>query len=551
MATYHPHVTQGLAGRLRRTPDGLVGRVRRALRPSSLVEGAAGLLPRQWAYWHAIQFGVALTLLPTLLIAPIGALAGDEYPYLTYFPAVVIAAGFAGWAAGAASLTAAAILVWRISAGVNVLGPFLISAAVAGAAAAMMNTAVRHLALQKMATEAANRSLRASEEHNRRFLELSPQIPWTAAPSGLLTDIPERLARLTGVERTQLLGDGWAAVVHPDDLPAMRSAWANTVATGDSFDFEYRFRLADGAYHWLRSRAYPYRDPTGEIIAWYGLSEDVQSRKQAEEDRELLTREVDHRARNLLSVVQSIARLMPKDHPEVFVETFLGRLSALAAAHGLLAEGRWTGVPIRDLLEKELLPFAGRSGSGIRLAGERLCLRPNWVQALGMVLHELATNSAKYGALSTAEGRLTVSWRLQHAGSRLRLEWLEENGPPVRAPQRRGFGSTLIERNLRLAKNAEVTFDWRREGLRLVVVMDARDVLQHADEAEPTSDVPVVAAAAARLVRGGAGPGVEAADRDPKFAGRERASRPDPGLSHIAPEAAPPRAPGAGERRPG
>lgn len=493
-----------------------------------------------------------MTLLPTLLIAPVGALAGDEYPFLTYFPAVVIAAGFAGWAAGAASLAAAAILVWRIGGnpgsspwGADILGPFIISAAIAGAAAAMMNTAVRHLALQKLATEAANQSLRASEEHNRRFLELSPQIPWTAAPSGLLTDIPERLARLTGVQRAQLLGRGWAAVVHPDDLAGMRAAWAETLARGDSFDVESRFRFADGGYHWLRSRAYPYRNAAGEIIAWYGLSEDIQSRKQAEEDRELLTREVDHRARNLLSVVQSIARLMPKDRPDVFVETFLGRLSALAAAHGLLAEGRWTGVPIRELLERELLPFAGRSGTGIRLIGERLSLRPNWVQALGMVLHELATNSAKYGALSTPEGRLTVSWRLQDAGARLRLEWIEENGPPVRPPQRRGFGSTLIERNLRLAKNAEVTFDWRREGLRLVVAMDARDVLQQAvEEAEPPSDAQI--AAAARSLRSSAGPGSEAPDPDPRPPTRGPPSRRNAGLSHVAPEAGPPRAPRPG-----
>ncbi|MDB5466095.1 MAG: domain S-box protein, partial [Phenylobacterium sp.] len=287
MSTYHPHFTQGFASRLRRRSDGFAGRLRRALRPSALVEGSTSLLPRQWGYWHAIQFGVAMTLLPTLLIAPAGALAGDEYPFLTYFPAVVIAAGFAGWAAGAASLGAAAILVWRIAGspgsspwGADVLVPFLISAAVAGAAAAMMNTAVRHLALQKMATDAANQSLRASEEHNRRFLELSPQIPWTAAPSGLLTDIPERLARLTGVERAQLLGGGWAAVVHPDDLPGMRAAWEETLERGDSFDVESRFRFADGGYHWLRSRAYPYRNAAGEIIAWYGLSEDIQSRKQ-------------------------------------------------------------------------------------------------------------------------------------------------------------------------------------------------------------------------------------------------------------------------------
>ena len=238
-------------------------------------------------------------------------------------------------------------------------------------------------------------------------------------------------------------------------------------STGEPYIAEFRGMRVDGAYVWMRSQAYPDRDETGRIVRWYGLSENIDARKEAEQDRELLLREVDHRARNLLTVLQGLVTMMPKNDPHSFAANFNARLLAMAGAHDLLAESRWRGVELRALLEEELQAYDLKR---THLEGPPLLVRPDRVQHLSMVMHELSTNSAKYGALSVPQGRLRVEWDPLASGAVL-IEWVETGGPPPQAPTRLGFGSVLIQSLVGRREGESIMYDWRPEGLCCSMVL--------------------------------------------------------------------------------
>jgi two-component sensor histidine kinase len=185
--------------------------------------------------------------------------------------------------------------------------------------------------------------------------------------------------------------------------------------------------------------------------------------RQATEARALLMREVDHRARNALTVVQSIVRLTEAETVAAFKNVVLGRVEALARAQTSLARRKWEGAFLKDVVEAELaaLAFPG----ACQVSGPPTLLPPEKVQSMSMVLHELATNAAKYGALSTPNGAVTIDWR-QEPGDRLVLSWSETGGPPLGTPRRSGFGSRLIRRLARQL-GGEARYDWRAQGLRV------------------------------------------------------------------------------------
>lgn len=187
--------------------------------------------------------------------------------------------------------------------------------------------------------------------------------------------------------------------------------------------------------------------------------------KRAEETERLLIREVDHRAKNVLAVVQSLAQLTPFEDKAQYVQALSGRIGSLARAHSLLSTGRWTGVDLHDLLRLELDPYGGEGGGQVVIDGPPALIDAQAAQSLALVIHELATNASKYGALSRPLGRLNVSWTWD-TGDVLRLVWREDAGAPVAPPARRGFGSTLIESAVKqLGGRVELT--WRPQGLKV------------------------------------------------------------------------------------
>jgi two-component system, chemotaxis family, CheB/CheR fusion protein len=182
---------------------------------------------------------------------------------------------------------------------------------------------------------------------------------------------------------------------------------------------------------------------------------DVTERKQWERRQQLLLGELTHRVKNTLAVVQSIAQQTLRTAPsrEEFVERFSGRLSALASAHGLLVQSDWLGADFRALAEGQLAGHLAENPERVKLQGEPVTLPADLATPFGLVLHELATNAAKYGALSTPQGRVAVSWSLPEGNSPLlRVLWEERDGPPTTAPRHTSFGSTLIERGIAGAK---------------------------------------------------------------------------------------------------
>lgn len=190
---------------------------------------------------------------------------------------------------------------------------------------------------------------------------------------------------------------------------------------------------------------------------------DITDRKQAEERQLMLAREVDHRARNALAVVQAIVRLTHADSPEVYVAAVEGRIHALAQAHTLLSETRWQGADLDRLVSEELAPYRGGENSRVTIAGPPIFLSPEKAQNVALALHELATNSAKYGALSVATGVLNVTWKPEQG--MVTLHWQESGGPPVQAPASQGFGTKIMNASIKHQIGGNVAWEWRSSGL--------------------------------------------------------------------------------------
>lgn len=197
------------------------------------------------------------------------------------------------------------------------------------------------------------------------------------------------------------------------------------------------------------------------------LVEAARLREQAEQQILLLMREVNHRSKNMLAVVQAIARQMPSKDPKQFVRQFSDRIVGLAASQDLLIESNWQGVRVADLVRSQLALFRELIGTRIEISGPPVRLQPPAAQAIGMALHELATNASKYGALSDETGQVTVSWQLEGAGDDqvFVLTWREKDGPPVVPPERRGFGHTIMVAMVEKSLDAEVDVDYTESGL--------------------------------------------------------------------------------------
>ena len=229
-------------------------------------------------------------------------------------------------------------------------------------------------------------------------------------------------------------------------------------------DFLHRGALGD---RWLRVSGIPMRGEDGGVAAALVVIVDVDEEKRAAERQNLLTRELDHRAKNVLAVVQAALRLTRADDTAGFVRAIEGRVAALARAQTLLAKDRWAGADLHALLRGELAAFLDGSGPRAELQGPAVALPPGAAQPLSMAIHELATNAVKYGALSALAGRLSISWRVDgETGDVLRLRWIETGGPPPKGPPaKRGFGSRVLDGTLRKQLGGAVSMAWDEGGL--------------------------------------------------------------------------------------
>ena len=214
----------------------------------------------------------------------------------------------------------------------------------------------------------------------------------------------------------------------------------------------------------------PVQNTEGKIIGASKIARDITDRKNAEAQITVLAREAEHRARNVLASVQAAVHLSHSDTPEGLKHTIEGRIQALANVHRLFVESRWAGAELHSLVKEELAAYC-RDGEGrARIDGPRLLMRPDIAQAVAVALHELATNAAKYGALSVAQGYVRVEWSRGSDG-RLVLRWTETGGPPGKPPTRQGFGTRVMDSIIRGQLKGDMRFDWRAEGLACEIVL--------------------------------------------------------------------------------
>ena len=214
----------------------------------------------------------------------------------------------------------------------------------------------------------------------------------------------------------------------------------------------------------------PVKNAEGRIIGASKIARDITERKRSEAQITVLAREAEHRAKNVLATVQATVNLSDSDTPEGLKDTITGRIQALANVHRLFVESRWTGAELHKLVKEELAAYC-RDGDGrARIDGPDFVLRPDIAQTVAVALHELATNAAKYGALSVADGHVQVEWSCASDG-RLVLRWTEAGGPPVRPPARQGFGTRVMDSIIRGQLKGEMRNDWRTEGLLCEIVI--------------------------------------------------------------------------------
>jgi PAS domain S-box-containing protein len=310
------------------------------------------------------------------------------------------------------------------------------------------------------------------------------EFEWDVARDQIV--VSPRMGKILGVEPGEYPAENGEAVfssVHEDDRDGVRRQLIDELNSGARFSVEFRMvHPDDGRVRWIESSGVAVGMPGGAPWKLIGVVRDITERKAAEDARETLVAELDHRVKNVLASVQSLAAQSARRTASLdsFLKTFNGRLQAMAAAHTLLSRTRWRGAEIGDVVAAELGPLAyGRA----RWTGPALMLTARATHAMALTLHELAANALNYGALSTEAGRVEVRWTITPDGG-FELIWQERRGPPVSPPQRQGFGTMILERVAPREIGGSAVVEFRHEGVRAVLRASLNALAERAPQAD-------------------------------------------------------------------
>ena len=320
----------------------------------------------------------------------------------------------------------------------------------------------------------ARMRLEAAEAHYRAMFDQAAVGVARVAASGHFLEVNDRFCAITQYSRNDLLARGFQDITHPEDLsPDVQQADALLAGKLANYSREKRYVSRLGETIWVNLTVSLVRASDGSPDYFVTVIEDISARKQAEAEQHryqgqlrLMINELNHRVKNTLATVQSMASqaLRGADDPTSAYQRFEARLMGLAEVHDVLTRENWHGADLREVAERAMRPFAGAAAQ-VDISGDTVWLQPRAALTMALILHELATNAVKYGALSCDTGRVTLSWSFYAPDERLHLTWSEAGGPPVSPPSRRGFGSRLIERALRSELQGRADMDYDPAGL--------------------------------------------------------------------------------------
>jgi two-component system CheB/CheR fusion protein len=326
------------------------------------------------------------------------------------------------------------------------------------------------------ARHAADESLRQSEARFRGAVDAVEGIVWTNNAAGEMSGEQPGWAALTGQTPAEYQRFGWTQAVHPEDAQSTIEAWNTAVVAKVLFQFEHRVRRQDGEWRHFSIRAAPIFDRDHRVLEWVGVHTDITAQKDAEAQMALLVHELDHRVKNLFSIVAGIITLSGRyaTTPQELVETVQGRLSALAASHRFIsprqvASGDATqSTTLGELVGTILSPYintpALNKTARVVMEGPDTPIRGEAVTSFAMILHELATNAVKYGAFSVPAGQVLITWTVQKG--QFSLTWEERGGPKLKGPpERQGFGTLLVRQSVNGTFNGQLTYHWHTDGL--------------------------------------------------------------------------------------
>jgi PAS domain S-box-containing protein len=280
---------------------------------------------------------------------------------------------------------------------------------------------------------------------------------------GVITSWNKGAERIFGYSAEEAVGQPITIVIPHDRLDEELTILTR-IRRGERIDhFETIRHRKNGSLIVVSLSVSPVKNAEGKIVGAAKIARDISEQKRSQEMIATLAREAEHRSKNLLATVQATVMLSESDTPEDLKRVIAGRIQALSNVHSLFMQTRWIGADLLTIATQELAPYSENSPTSVRIDGSPTLLEPNVAQTVAVILHELATNAAKYGALSKGNGRVDLKWS-HEAGGELHLLWTETDGPKVQEPTRKGFGSRVIER-LVAQRSGKTRFDWRVAGL--------------------------------------------------------------------------------------
>lgn len=324
-------------------------------------------------------------------------------------------------------------------------------------------------------------ALSRSQAQLQVLTDVMPQMVWSTRPDGFHDYFNARWYEFTGVPVGSTDGEAWNGVFHPDDQARAWARWRHSLETGEPYEIEYRLRHHSGDYRWILGRALPVRDADGAVTRWIGTCTDIDAAKRAAEENELLSRELSHRIKNIFAVISGLIGLSSRHDPAIaaFAKSLQDRIAALGRAHEFArphserSRPLLGGSTLHGLLGELFRPYPAFDEGRITIAGDDAPVDDRGATPIALVFHELATNAAKYGALSNPEGRIDIE--IVRDGPGLTITWREEGGPPLAGvPQHTGFGTRLAQMSIENQLGGLVRRTWDPVGLRVEIEVLAR-----------------------------------------------------------------------------